>query len=516
MEFDHSLDREREDLVEEWTKLLNTCRTSIRSLADEHRGEPGCLLISQHWGSNNVGVRLHWEDGREDWLIRFCIPTRCNLSEGKVVAEVDTLKLLAEKTEIPVPKVIAYGRASENPTGLGAFIIMTWVEGTRMSDLIGKRVPVGEDMYETILDPNVDKQLLRKLYDEIAEVILQLWAVNFDRIGTVSWDMDTEEFDTLTPAFTTCINDMMVYGRVLADDLYTDSFKSALDFFSNTAGQYVTHLMRQRNAVYNSRDCREKYVCRTLFHSTVPYFTYDIDINGPFKLFCDGFHPRNIFVDPETLKITGIIDWEFTYAAPPQFLGSAPEWLLLKNPCDWADDHGLSSFLKTYLPKLDLFIESIEKLERQRNMPIGNRESLSTRMRASMDEQTFWFNIAIRNPFSLDSIYWTVLDNCAFGPSSKTERVARTASQGGLYEGLESVVELKIMQLEAYNEDLGLEPVGYEERQEDEKEEFWLESSARSGSALLPDIPELGKVVLALVAVTAAFMLHRRLALVWK
>nr|KMM68579.1 hypothetical protein CPAG_04905 [Coccidioides posadasii RMSCC 3488] len=424
MEFDHSLDREREDLVEEWTKLLNTCKTNIRSLADEHRGEPGCLLISQHWGSNNVGVRLHWEDGREDWLIRFCIPTRCNLSEGKVVAEVDTLKLLAEKTEIPVPKVIAYGRASENPTGLGAFIIMTWLEGTRMSDLIGKRVPVGEDMYETILDPNVDKQLLRKLYDEIAEVILQLWAVNFDRIGTVSWDMDTEEFDTLTPAFTTCINDMMVYGRVLADDLYTDSFKSALDFFSNTAGQYVTHLMRQRNAVYNSRDCREKY--------------------------------------------------------------------------------------------LDLFIESIEKLERQRNMPVGNRESLSTRMRASMDEQTFWFNIAIRNPFSLDSIYWTVLDNYVFGSLSKTERVARTASQGGLYEGLESVVELKIMQLEAYNEDLGLEPVGYEERQEDEKEDFWLESSARSGSALLPDIPELGKVVLALVAVTAAFMLHRRLALVWK
>ncbi|KMU79945.1 hypothetical protein CISG_08227 [Coccidioides immitis RMSCC 3703] len=266
---------------------------------------------------------------------------------------------------------------------------------------------------ETGAHPNVDKQLLRKLYDEIAEVILQLWAVNFDRIGTVSWDMDTEEFDTLTPAFTTCINDMMVYGRVLADDLYTDSFKSALDFFSNTAGQYVTHLMRQRNAVYNSQDCREKYVCRTLFHSTVPYFTYDIDINGPFKLFCDGFHPRNIFVDPETLKITGIIDWEFTYAAPPQFLGSAPEWLLLKNPCDWADDHGLSSFLKTYLPKLDLFIESIEKLERQRTCPLETANPSLRACRASMDEQTFWFNIAIRNPFSLDSIYWTVLDNCA-------------------------------------------------------------------------------------------------------
>lgn len=97
----------------------------------------------------------------------------------------------------------------------------------------------------------------------------------------------------------------------------------------------------------------------------MPHSTQKDENNGPFKLFCDDSGPGNVLVDGSTLKITAVIDWEFCYAGPAQFLASPPKWLLLKPPDHWVEDDGLKNFLKSYMPKLDLFLRSLEKEERE-------------------------------------------------------------------------------------------------------------------------------------------------------
>ena len=52
---------------------------------------------------------------------------------------------------------------------------------------------------------------------------------------------------------------------------------------------------------------------------------YCTDENSPFKLFCDDLRPQNIFVDPDTLVITAVLDLEFTIAMSAE-LAYEPPW----------------------------------------------------------------------------------------------------------------------------------------------------------------------------------------------
>jgi hypothetical protein len=40
--------------------------------------------------------------------------------------------------------------------------------------------------------------------------------------------------------------------------------------------------------------------------------------HGSFKLWCDDFRPANVLLN-EDMRIAGVVDWEFTYAAPVEF-----------------------------------------------------------------------------------------------------------------------------------------------------------------------------------------------------
>jgi hypothetical protein len=39
---------------------------------------------------------------------------------------------------------------------------------------------------------------------------------------------------------------------------------------------------------------------------------------GPFKIWCDDLRPANVLLN-ENMQIVGVVDWEFTYAAPAEF-----------------------------------------------------------------------------------------------------------------------------------------------------------------------------------------------------
>jgi hypothetical protein len=56
---------------------------------------------------------------------------------------------------------------------------------------------------------------------------------------------------------------------------------------------------------------------------------------GLFGLFCDDLRPTNMVANLETLRITAVLDFEFTNAMPAQFAYDPPWWLLLKQPAGW-------------------------------------------------------------------------------------------------------------------------------------------------------------------------------------
>lgn len=69
--------------------------------------------------------------------------------------------------------------------------------------------------------------------------------------------------------------------------------------------------------------------------------------HGPFKLWCDDLRPASVLVDADH-RIVGVVNWEFTYAAPAEFTYSPPWWLLLIMPEEWPA--GLGDWVAHYEP----------------------------------------------------------------------------------------------------------------------------------------------------------------------
>ncbi|RAL10172.1 phosphotransferase family protein [Aspergillus homomorphus CBS 101889] len=254
-----SKSRQNESLKKEWVTLFSTSSQGICELASRYRGRDDCLYRSMHCGSFNFSIRLHWDDGGPEWLIRFPISGKSMILDEKVENEAVLMKYIAKKKQIPVPRIVAYGRAADNPTGLGPFIIMTWVEGKKMSDAL--RRGGGTPEKEEALDPHIDLQTLKTLYGEMADILLELWSLDFDSIGSLHEDKKSPQRPLRAPTWKgsgTVSAIRMTVGR-------TDNY-------------------------------------------------------GPFKLFCDDLCPGNVLVD-DSLNVTGAIDWEFCYAAPAQFAG---------------------------------------------------------------------------------------------------------------------------------------------------------------------------------------------------
>lgn len=83
----------------------------------------------------------------------------------------------------------------------------------------------------------------------------------------------------------------------------------------------------------------------------------------------------------ETDKIVAMIDWEYTYAAPTQFILDPRWWLLLDIVELWAD--GMDDWTDVYDARLKIWLSSMERAEEA----LGEQDSmpapLSTYMRES-------------------------------------------------------------------------------------------------------------------------------------
>lgn len=140
-----------------------------------------------------------------------------------------------------------------------------------------------------------------------------------------------------------------------------------------------------------------------------------------------------MLVNPETLRITAVLDFEFTNTMPAQFAYDPPWWLLLLGPDIWLERHTMEKFMTRYVPRM-------ERVEARTN-PDGSQSNLllSDRMRDPWATRRFWFDYGIRKSFDIDAVYWAALHKDGDDVLDEEMR-----------DEMEELVDLKMEQLKAY------------------------------------------------------------------
>jgi hypothetical protein len=222
------------------------------------------------------------------------------------------------------------------------------------------------------------------------------------------------------------------------------TFATADEWYLELANMHLSQLVFQHNDLVSSEDdCRNKYVARQLFRrlakqgrlSTFGFaednWSADAktttrsrfpapDGSGSFRLWCDDFRPANALLDlaQDEDKLAAVIDWEFTYAAPTQFVLDPPWWLLFETPEMW-EPSGVDEWSKAYEPPLKIWLAAMEDQEQEEGgarAAFVDGRPLSAHMRESWETGRFWLNYAAKKSWAFDAVFWTFLDERFFGP----------------------------------------------------------------------------------------------------
>lgn len=185
----------------------------------------------------------------------------------------------------------------------------------------------------------------------------------------------------------------------------TSPFESNQAYLQHLASQHLTHLTTQRNIASSRADARKRFIARHRMQSLIP--RYCLDDAGPFKLFCDDMQPSNMLPDPETWRITAVLDLEFTNSMQAQFSYYPPSWLLLLGPDMWLEHHTFEGFVERYEPRLGKFLGALRMVEEEKRLPDETR--LSDKMRESWATGRFWFDYGVRKSWDVDAVYWATL-----------------------------------------------------------------------------------------------------------
>ncbi|KAJ5544676.1 hypothetical protein N7535_006936 [Penicillium sp. DV-2018c] len=344
-------------------------------------------------GSFNISFRFSFGDGRPDVIIRFPKPghTATAYRDEKVVNEVQIMEYLRQNTDIPIPRVYSWGLIAESPQHLGPFIIMDYVNGTLLSTIL--KQPGQENM---VLDPNIDNTTLGKIYYQIAYYMFQLSQLTFVGIGAISKDHSSSAWHVSGRPLTYNMNELVTVAGYPGSQFPTAPFDRASDYLRSVANEHLIHLWTQRNLADDTEIAQERFIARHRFAQLVTkYYPEDCGLSIPF---CDDMRPSNMLIDPETLRITAILDFEFTNAMPAEFTYDPPWWLLLSGPEMWLERCAMEEFLTLYEPRMEQFLRALEQVEIEMASEVkqAGGPSLSTRMRDSWRTGRFWFDYAAR------------------------------------------------------------------------------------------------------------------------
>lgn len=299
-------------------------RQSIIDFICKHRpGENPRLGDAWKFGSYNYNIELVFDDGSV--LFRFPIPGVVVYPDDKIKAEVATIRYVAEHTNIPVPRIYHWGTAADNPTRLHVpFIIM---EHIPHATTIGLAL---EDPDFQI--PSVPESEKREyLYQQMANILLQLYSLTSDRIGSLGI-LDNGEYAVTSAPLSHNIANHVVNCSVPVSVLPPRDrvYSSSAHYLADAVDMHVAELLFMNEKLIDSaEDCRNKFVARYLIRNLVRG-RQEAQAGQPretFRLWGDDIRSDNVLLD-ENGVVVGVVDWEYTYFAPETYHLNPPWWLL--------------------------------------------------------------------------------------------------------------------------------------------------------------------------------------------
>lgn len=400
-------------------------------------------------GSFNVVYPLRMKGDSLELLVRIPIPHVTQLPDERNAAEASTLRFIRQNTLIRTPTVLYHGSQSENPD-VGPFLVMDRIQNKwSLSEAFTRPRDPDHPDEPFMLDINLPEERLLNVYKQVAPLMLQLLRHRFPRIGSLT-ETAAGSFEIQSRPVTTNMQAMLAIANIPQSALpaKTKTYHTADAWYVACCNMIWAPLLFQRNDfVKSADDCRNKYVARQVIRrlateGKLSVFGFEEDTwseqskkmrahqlsdklcpapagsgQAAFPLWCDDFQTGNIMVDEDD-DVTGVIDWEFTYAAPAQFCLDPPWWLLIDMPEVWI--LGLEKFSDRFSRTLPVWLEAVEQAEKGVDLGAHHLSMpWSVYMRQSWETGRFWLSYAMRKGWAFDSIYWKFLDERFFGERPK-------------------------------------------------------------------------------------------------
>ncbi|KAF1361312.1 hypothetical protein EJ07DRAFT_164389 [Lizonia empirigonia] len=372
-------------------------------------GVQGQLWVDKgtfYYGAFNAGLKMVFPNGTA-WMVRFPRVGKVHdcYADEKVAMEVKALSLIREGTTIPVPKVHAWGFAAGNPLGLGPFIIMDFVDGVSLNDLL--KDPNAERSTR-LMREDIDDKDVEFIYRQCANSLLQLFKLDFDQIGSLPSPRAEAESPLSMRPLTFKAHSILQSGGVNTFGDRHQGFATTTESFQYIAGQDLEQLIHQPNSVDGPYDAKTKLKAFKALKSLIPDFINPKYDRGKFKLICDDLGLANLIVrSKENLTVVGVVDLEWSYIGPAQLFGSAPWWLLQDRPVNSAwdcNDDEPPKIASRYLKYLEIFKRVLGEEETKM---LGHEEKeLSSLVKWSQDSGAMWLHMLLSLRQHLGSVEW--------------------------------------------------------------------------------------------------------------
>ncbi|KAL5362777.1 hypothetical protein BJX96DRAFT_166930 [Aspergillus floccosus] len=437
-----------------WVDKINETHASGRLcqwVSTFHPNQLPCLLDGTfHHDAFNAGMKMVFSDSTT-WMVRFPrVGMICDqAADEKVAIEVTALGLIRDRTTIPVPKVQAWGPAASNLLGLGPFIIMDFINGVCLSDLL--RDPDAQRPSRVIREDISDGDI-EEIYRQMANFLLQLFQLDFGQIRSLPSPYGNVQRPTPLRPLTFKAHSILQNGGVDTFGDRTQGFATTTEYFQYVAGQDWEQLVRQPNSVVGPYDAQNKYVAFKVLKSLIPDLVHAKYDRCKFKLICDDLGLANLIVrGKDDLTIVGVVDLEWSYVGPAQLFGSAPWWLLQDRPVNstWdCQDDEPPAIAGRYFKYLDLFMRALD--EEEAKSPEYQESELSSLIKWSRASGAMWLHMLLMSGFNDHRSFPFIQLRRHLGPGEW----ARREKEFDDPDELEAFAARKVDELEKYDEDL--------------------------------------------------------------
>ncbi|PCD20145.1 hypothetical protein AU210_016460 [Fusarium oxysporum f. sp. radicis-cucumerinum] len=349
----------------------------------------------------------------ERWVIRIPFPDQHSWSAEKMTSEIATMTYVAAKTNIPLPRVYDYSLSRDNLIN-SPYMIMDYMEGRRLRDLIRKhKMPSSKSQIE-------------KAHLQVANIYLQLRQLEFPAIGAlgpIQWL--NKSLTSYSPA------EIGVSGRPLTLDMALQStskgyhpggiLEPKTTFQSNRAFvDALAKLSANRFRRLSVLDPNQKQIPLPPFAQYIQETFHKFaakelcQSNGPYVLMHGDLmlHDGNILFD-EDFNLTAVIDWEWSFVAPVQFLV----------PPVWLSGSGIMfAFLdQGFKKQVQSFRGQVEMLERT----AGQLSLLNSPWSSTADVWGIALIAALLHPDNIDFAFMEILFWHIYGVEKSDENIEK-------------------------------------------------------------------------------------------